>query len=308
MIPQTLLKGRKWIGIKRQHRLHQQNKRGNRFPVRKIFSIWKWEIWVYVYAVMDKWGVYWEFDEEALDIFLKVFTMDVVVSAKTSNELKFEKKELFCLRYSDSRTMKEVDLTKRNHFPSYNYLPTEFQSFSKSKSFTTIPPEILYRNFVRRGVTDIIENKIALIPDVGWIGYSHRASFLFKPGQKVDFDSAGFVARDRHQYLQWLYYRRTGVRFTIDQLEKFSERDIWQKDKSGDCMFLYKWTDGYNGENSPTQGPGYDAEYFYIDGEYKGTRHRNFYPELEKWGNGEWTAKTMEDAKQMAINFADDVA
>jgi hypothetical protein len=28
----------------------------------------------------------------------------------------------------------------------------------------------------------------------------------------------------------------------------------------------------------------------------------------EKWGKGEWTAKTIEDAKQMAIDFARSVS
>lgn len=32
-----------------------------------------------------------------------------------------------------------------------------------------------------------------------------------------------------------------------------------------------------------------------------------FIPFPEKWGKGEWTAKTLEDAKQMAIDFAESV-
>ena len=28
----------------------------------------------------------------------------------------------------------------------------------------------------------------------------------------------------------------------------------------------------------------------------------------DKWGKGEWVAKTMEDAKQMAIDFSDGVS
>ena len=28
----------------------------------------------------------------------------------------------------------------------------------------------------------------------------------------------------------------------------------------------------------------------------------------EKWGKGEWTAKTIEDAKQMAVDFARSVS
>lgn len=31
------------------------------------------------------------------------------------------------------------------------------------------------------------------------------------------------------------------------------------------------------------------------------------YP-LEEWGRGEWTAETLEDAKQMAIDFAEGVS
>jgi hypothetical protein len=40
----------------------------------------------------------------------------------------------------------------------------------------------------------------------------------------------------------------------------------------------------------------------------RGTKYEHFSPFPKEWGKGEWTAKTMEDAKQMAIDFADGVS
>jgi hypothetical protein len=41
--------------------------------------------------------------------------------------------------------------------------------------------------------------------------------------------------------------------------------------------------------------------------ELRGTKSKEFFPFPKVWGRGEWTAKTLEDAKQMAIDFAESV-
>ena len=40
----------------------------------------------------------------------------------------------------------------------------------------------------------------------------------------------------------------------------------------------------------------------------RGMEDRDFTAYPEKWGKGEWVAKTLEDAKQMAIDFAQSVS
>lgn len=39
-----------------------------------------------------------------------------------------------------------------------------------------------------------------------------------------------------------------------------------------------------------------------------GTKYSNFTPYPEQWGRGEWEALTLEDAKQMAMDFAESVS
>lgn len=37
----------------------------------------------------------------------------------------------------------------------------------------------------------------------------------------------------------------------------------------------------------------------------RGRIDNTFIPFVKKWGKGEWVAKTLEDAKQMAIDYAE---
>lgn len=116
-----------------------------------------------------------------------------------------------------------------------------------------------------------------------WYGWSHRAIFGFGIGSKCKKGSCGFFPSNE---------------------EEFIERCIsfW-----GDTEYAV------NGEihHEKVKG-GIEVNYIYNNEvpneKLRGTRYSKIclYPKV--WGKGEWTATTLEEAKQMAIDFARSVS
>lgn len=102
-----------------------------------------------------------------------------------------------------------------------------------------------------------------------WYGWSHRAIYGFGIGDKCKVGDCGFVPSNADEFIKQLK----------SMYSKYDlEKD--QKDPSGNEKGLGVMVKG--------KGP-------------RSTTHFEPYP---KWGRGEWTAKTLDDAKQMAIDFA----
>jgi hypothetical protein len=109
-----------------------------------------------------------------------------------------------------------------------------------------------------------------------WYGWSHRAIYGFTIGSKVKKGSCGFVPSSKEEFLEgiikWYDY--------YDDIK--TEEGITVDGKPGIRI---------TGTNKTSK---LESNTFEI------------YP--EKWGKGEWEAKTLEDAKQMAIDFANGVS
>lgn len=103
-----------------------------------------------------------------------------------------------------------------------------------------------------------------------WFGWSHRAICGFTIGSKVSKGDVAYVPTDLEDA------RETAIRYWSDSAKKVTAID--HIDEQGNFCFMIKI-------NEPA------------------TFLLTYYPP-EKYGNGEWTAKTMEDAKQMAIDYA----
>lgn len=110
--------------------------------------------------------------------------------------------------------------------------------------------------------------------DGKWYGWSHRAIFGFKKGSRVKIGDCGFKPKNQKQF--------------IESLKEWHEKILKHKNvtykSSIDGIVDVKW----------------DAK----DGQINGVIEK--YP--EKWGKGEWIAKNLNDAKQMAIDFASGVS
>ena len=112
-----------------------------------------------------------------------------------------------------------------------------------------------------------------------WVGWSHRAAAAFGIGSTVKIGDCAFVPADR--------------------ADQHAAAVLWYADGQQN-LSITDHDDGLHIE--------YDTEY--DAGAKKGTTFHTSTvdPWLEKWGRGAWTAKTDEDAKQMAIDFANGVS
>ena len=103
------------------------------------------------------------------------------------------------------------------------------------------------------------------------IGWSHRAIFGFTIGSKVKVGDCGFEPSNEGEFIKSL-------------------RELYKNNYDEYNLTIVK-----NG----------------IKIDYK-TEKDNWFSFVEpfptEWGRGEWEAKTLDDAKQMAINFARDVS
>lgn len=120
-----------------------------------------------------------------------------------------------------------------------------------------------------------------------WYGWSHRAIYGFAVGSEVRKGDNAYMPVDeesfREKYLQF---------FGVNKYHKnASVRDHTDKDGTRGALITATYTDDVPNEK------------------LRGTEYICFWPyRYEKFGRGEWVAKTLEDARQMASDFAEGVA
>lgn len=119
-----------------------------------------------------------------------------------------------------------------------------------------------------------------------WYGWSHRAIFGFGIGSECKKGDCHYKGENKEKCIEDIknfwdgpYYKDI-IAYEGESVE------------SGEIGIVIEWT--YK-ETVPNQ-------------ELRGTKGRAFSYYPKKFGNGEWVAKTMEDAKQMAIDFSDSVS
>ncbi len=131
-----------------------------------------------------------------------------------------------------------------------------------------------------------------------WYGWSHRAIFGFGVGSQVKKESSGYQPTDKEDffedYKRWYDIGETRECETPDKKciselidYKFDVPDI-RKEQDGLGIYM----------NIKTK--------FDFDRRDYNTEYWNPYP--KEWGRGEWTAKTIEEAKEMASNCAESVS
>jgi len=119
-----------------------------------------------------------------------------------------------------------------------------------------------------------------------WYGWSHRAMYGFTIGDSVKRGDCAYRPADeegfRQKYLNFFgvgeHHKNPTV---VDHTDENGKRG---------ALITATYTDDVPNKK------------------LRGTEYRIFWPyENEKFGRGEWTAETMDDAKQMAIDFAEGV-
>jgi hypothetical protein len=117
-----------------------------------------------------------------------------------------------------------------------------------------------------------------------WYGWSHRAIFGFGIGSEVKRGDCGYHATDKEDFLLDM------ARFWSDDhhINVKGEHSVSDGEEAVQITWQYD-------EKTPNEK---------IRGEISGA----FHPYPATWGRGEWVAKTIDDAKQMACDFAEGVS
>lgn len=118
-----------------------------------------------------------------------------------------------------------------------------------------------------------------------WYGWSHRAIYGFGIGSKVEPGHCAYKPYDKDDFI------RDSIRFWTEEHHK----DVCYAgdvDEMGQPAALIKWVYDDRVPNKNLRG--------------EEGRATALYP--EKWGKGTWVATTLEEAKQMAIDFAEGVS
>lgn len=179
--------------------------------------------------------------------------------------------------------------------------PDSYLSRIDNSYITFVGLENDLKFLLKRGITEQLQSGFdsKSVTNIGfnpteekWYGWSHRAIYGFGVGSECKMGHAGFKASNKEEF------GKACLSFWGD-----SEYSI------GDDKYEFTTGEGYNGEKDVD---GVLITYTYNDKvpnkRLRGTTYKNFTPFPTKWGKGEWTAKTLEEAKQMAIDFANSVS
>jgi hypothetical protein len=114
-----------------------------------------------------------------------------------------------------------------------------------------------------------------------WYGWSHRAMYGFTIGSTCKKGDCHYQPRDKKDFLE------DCIRFWDDE-DHIETKGHECTDDNGTLGVMVEWTYNNKIKNKKLRNT--------ISGIF------TQYPDT--WGKGEWIAKTMEDAKQMAIDFS----
>lgn len=120
-----------------------------------------------------------------------------------------------------------------------------------------------------------------------WFGWSHRAISGFTIGSTVSIGDCAYRAPDKQSFGK--------------QMTDFFCGEEYYEDAD-----FYEHTDKITGKSGVMIVAKYNQSV--PNTKLQGTVYQNFWPYPNEFGKGEWTAQSMEDAKQMAIDFANGVS
>ena len=147
-----------------------------------------------------------------------------------------------------------------------------------------------FKFLLKRGITTELQNacnisdntvNIGFNPEEQkWYGWSHRALYDFGIGSSVQKGDCAYCPTDKDDFLD------DCVKFWDDDSHlNIDATHVTEENVDGVCVtWLY-------GNKIPNKV-------------LRNTCSSTFTPYPDTYGKGEWTAKTLEDAKQMAIDFA----
>lgn len=171
----------------------------------------------------------------------------------------------------------------------------EYASKTDGSYLTFVGLEKDLEYLMKRGISEQIQSpnggRVACIGfnpiEQKWYGWSHRAIFGFGVGSECKKGSCQFQSSNEEEFKEWC------LGFWADDLSHASndkKSEIAERDGEKGVLVSYTYDDKVPNEK------------------LRGTPYEHFTAFPEKWGKGEWTAKTLDEAKQMATDFANGVS
>jgi hypothetical protein len=157
-----------------------------------------------------------------------------------------------------------------------------------------------------REITEQLTHGVGFSPkDNKWYGWSHRAIYGFTVGSTCEEGNCHYQPKDKEDFLrQVIVFWSDPDRLNVKG--EYTEEEI---------MYSEPVNPGEAEQKSVSSGKfqkGIYVSWTYNDTIPNEKLHNTisgvFTPYPDRWGKGEWTAKTMEDAKQMAIDFNESVS
>ena len=163
---------------------------------------------------------------------------------------------------------------------------------------TRVGMEDTITHLVKRVLTEQLRHGTGFSPtEQKWYGWSHRAIYGFGVGSKVSSGDCAYSPTCKEDLVQYILnfwgiddgvWRECGSPGVTCTTSLVSLDDVVQDAQLG-FMLVFE-----------TKFKGADRDYtcnFFTP-----------YPAVEQYGRGEWVAETLEDAKQMAIDFSEGVS
>ena len=168
---------------------------------------------------------------------------------------------------------------------------------------TQVGMELSLKWMLRKGITEQLQSTYKITGEdkmfstsVGfnpveqkWYGWSHRAVFGFGVGATCKAGNCGFMPKTKEE-------------FRINCLNFWGDLDMEDSHKKNVCAV----------EVSKDGKLGVYVKFEYDDKvpneSLRDTISGHFSPYPDEWGKGEWTATTLDEAKEMAIDFARSVS
>ena len=168
----------------------------------------------------------------------------------------------------------------------------EYVSKFDGSYLTRVGMEDLISFMVELGITHEVQasNKGFSIAQLGysptenkWYGWSHRAVAGFAEGSECKKGHLHYIPDNEENFIEDM------INFFTDEYKTVTGQKT-QADGKWGVLLSYSYNDTVPNEK------------------LRSTIDSVFQPFPDKWGRGEWTAKTLADAKQMAIDFAEGVS
>lgn len=174
-----------------------------------------------------------------------------------------------------------------------------------------------YKFLLDYGITEFTYNVGFSEADQKWYGWSHRAIYGFGIGSTVKKGDIAYEPDSEKDFIN------NHANFWIDESDDhfcelvYINKDCFNPDDNGEIEIVDKLPDDNLNEvrtktvKTNFTSKGYKGCLISIKTNFRGkqegrksyiTDHWLMYP--PKWGKGEWTAETLEDAREIAIVFA----